>query len=536
MEITFLGHAGLRLAGSRSSVLVDPWLSPEGAFQASWFQYPENHHLAASASLDVGAVVISHEHLDHLDTWLLSRLPPGVAVWTPRYPIDVVRRKVASVGPDRPVFEVPPWTWAEVAAGIEVLFVPEDSPMNHDAAVVLRADGCVVLNLNDARLSPTQLRAIGPLAGGQVDLLTLQAAGASWHPMCYELPAERRQELSRQKRVAKLRYAARVVKAVEPVLAAPFAGPPCFLDPALQPHNAEMQGGVFPDQGQAANWLSEHGAGPAEVFLPGDTWDPHRRRKVADPRWGGFAFGDPGYLADYALRRSPLLSAVLDLHPEPTASQWPWFRQYFEALLSLSPYFNRRIGMRVGFDIGGPGGGSWAVDFRPGHEAVEADAGQCSYRYRFDGRWLPPLLSGQVPWEDFFLSLRFSAWREPDVHNEHLLGLLKFADKAALDAVEDYETTVGPAERVLVGAAGVTYSVQRRCPHAGADLLEASEVVDGPALRCLNHYYEFDLRSGQCLNGACDRLDSRALTAPVVADGTVRAEVPAPAPSPTPRF
>ena len=48
MNITYLGHAGLKIETRRATVVIDPWLSPEGAFQASWFQYPDNHHLVKS--------------------------------------------------------------------------------------------------------------------------------------------------------------------------------------------------------------------------------------------------------------------------------------------------------------------------------------------------------------------------------------------------------------------------------------------------------------------------------------------------------
>lgn len=58
------------------------------------------------------------------------------------------------------------------------------------------------------------------------------------------------------------------------------------------------------------------------------------------------------------------------------------------------------------------------------------------YRYRFASRWLPPLLAGTVPWEDFFLSLRFhQTWRVPDVYSDHLLGLLNFAHPKGVETV-----------------------------------------------------------------------------------------------------
>jgi UDP-MurNAc hydroxylase len=180
---------------------------------------------------------------------------------------------------------------------------------------------------------------------------------------------------------------------------------------------------------------------------------------------------------------------------------WEPFSDYFSALLSMSPYFNEKIGMRVAFDVMGPGGGRWVVDFRPGSEGVTRERGECNYLYSFESRWLPSLIDGSTPWEDFFLSLRFEAWRDPDVYNDHLLGLLKFAKPEALDAVEAFERTMASDERITVHSEGNTYSVQRYCPHAGNDLLNTGEVLPGGILRCLAHHYEFDLASGRCING-----------------------------------
>ena len=47
MQITYLGHAGFCVETSQSIVIMDPWMSPTGAFDSAWFQFPCNHHLAA---------------------------------------------------------------------------------------------------------------------------------------------------------------------------------------------------------------------------------------------------------------------------------------------------------------------------------------------------------------------------------------------------------------------------------------------------------------------------------------------------------
>jgi UDP-MurNAc hydroxylase len=520
MRVTALGHAGLKVETGKATLLLDPWFSPEGAFQASWFQFPDNSHLLNASLFQPTAIAISHEHLDHVDPWFLSHVPSHVPVIIPHYPSPILKQKILRGGP-REIIEAAQWERIEIADGTTVFFVSEP-PMNHDSAIIVEADGHVLLDLNDARLFPVQFRDIRQTVGGTVDMFAFQGAGASWYPMCYRYSPEHALETSRQKRRAKFAYCFRSMRVLEPVVGVPFAGPPAFLDPALFRHNAEMEEGIFPDQRQVADWLESRGVADVPVLLPGDAWDVEARVKDSDPRWDGFSFEERfDYLERYAARRSEHVQRVLARHPEPKESQWEPFRGYFQRLLSMSPYFNEHIGMRVGFDITGPGGGSWVVDFRPGSSGVFSDGGGCSYLYSFESRWLPSLISGSVPWEDFFLSLRFEAWRDPDVYNDHLLGLLKFAEPEALDAVEAFETKLASDERITVHADGETYSVQRFCPHAGNDLLNTGEVLPGGVLRCLAHHYEFDLATGRCINGNTSPLIVEKVQEEVVASDSL---------------
>jgi UDP-MurNAc hydroxylase len=95
MRVTALGHAGLKVETKGATLLIDPWFSPEGGFQGSWFQYPDNSHLIDRALLGSAAIVISHEHLDHVDPWFLSQVPAEVPVVVPRHPSPVLRGKIA---------------------------------------------------------------------------------------------------------------------------------------------------------------------------------------------------------------------------------------------------------------------------------------------------------------------------------------------------------------------------------------------------------------------------------------------------------
>lgn len=511
MEITALGHAGLKLQITDSTLLIDPWFSPEGAFLASWFQFPANQHLLCPDLLQPTAIIITHEHLDHLDPWFLTQVPPHIPVVIPEYPSPQLRNKILAAG-NHPIHTVKAWTSWQISEHIQVFFVPEESPMNHDAAVVIELGDRVILNLNDARLSPPQLHQICNQLGKPIDVLALQGAGASWFPLCYHYPPEQHQTLSERKRLAKLNYMMRAISAVHPVMVLPFAGPPCFLDPELSQFNQEMESGIFPDQQQVVTWLQEQGVENSQMMLPGDCWDLDRQTLSHDPHWNDFELGNhTSYLQNYMGQRQTMLTAFKDNYLVPQVSLWPKFRAYFEHLLSLSPYFNQQIDMRVGFEIEGPGGGQWAVDFRPVCQGVFPEMGDCAYCYRIDARWLVPLISGDLAWEDFFLSLRFSAWRNPDQYNDHLLGLLKFAEPTALKAVEEYETALSSPEMITIQSEEKTFQVQRYCPHAGQDLLHVGEVLPGDIFCCLGHHYEFDLTTGKCLTGNCPSLQVKRI-------------------------
>jgi UDP-MurNAc hydroxylase len=517
MFITSLGHAGLQIEHRGARLQMDPWFSPEGAFQASWFQWPDNSHVMERLK-PPDAVAISHEHLDHVDAWWLAQLPKKTAVYVPRYPLSILREKITASGLTN-IYELDPWLETEVTPGLHLFFVPERSPMNHDAAMVLRSDNHAVVNANDARLCPLQLREVRARVG-HIDLLALQGAGASWYPMVYHYPEDQKKKLSFRKRMAKFGYVLQATRAAQPSLVLPFAGPPAFLDPELYDLNTEMDEGIFPDHEQVANWLQQQGFDNVRFLYPGDSIDLYTREIARDLQWEGFCYADRHrHLASYANRRRAQVSAVKARYPDPEQDLWPVFRAYFEELVTYSPYFNRKIGMKVGFEITGPGGGNWSVDFRDATRGVHTGLDGIAYKYKFQSRWLPAILERRVPWEDFLLSCRIQAWRDPDVYNDHFLGVLKFADPGALGAVEAWERNRRNDESISVRSGDRIFKVQRFCPHAGQDLLEVGEVIQGDIIRCNGHHFEFDLNSGACLNGKVEPLVTELVDGPADAQG-----------------
>lgn len=502
--LTFLGHAGLRLDAPSVSLVMDPWFAATGAFFGAWHQFPRNDHLDRPRLLDADWVAVSHEHLDHMDASVLANLPERTRVVIPAYPSPAFRERLAAHGVRR-IIELRAWEQLALdRSGSWLTVIPEQSPMCHDSAFLVQVGGRSVLNCNDARLSAAQARRAAVLAGGQLDLMAVQTSGASWHPRCYAYPDEVRATIEASKRLSKFRAVLRLVRATGPRLAVPFAGPPCFLDPALRAHNASIAApGIFPDQEQAAGWLAEHL--PQQrfaAFRPGDVLDLDSGECRPDPS-ARLNYADlAGYLDRYAADRAGALAATYAAHPEPDPGLAELFAEHFGRLGGLNPWFLGRIGLTMRFEVTGRYGGCWDVAMNADRLTVDLRGRSSSpnYTLRVDGRWLQPVLLGQEGWESLLLSLRVAAWREPDVYNDYLVGFLKHANAPALQAVQDYETGRDAGERVVVTAGdGTAYEIDRYCPHAGEDLTEGA-VVEGNVLRCLAHNFEYDLRTGACRN------------------------------------
>ncbi len=521
VRITYIGHAGLRVDGADLRLLMDPWLSERGAFQAAWHQFPSNGHLDRAALLDCDYVTVSHEHLDHMDLTVLASLAPATTVLIPQYPAPNLRDRLTAAGVTNLV-EVAAWHRFQLNdAGDWLTFITEQSPMCHDSAVLVSAGGAAILHCNDARLTVGQARRAALECGGRLDVMAVQMASATWHPICYDYPPEQMAEIGAAKRAGKFRAVSRLIRLVKPELVVPFAGPMCFLDPQIRQHNRWMKPpGLFPDQQQATEYLTARlPAQRVGLWLPGDSYVPLSGRHTADSFWRDFSFGaTEDYIDAYASARAREIDAALAAYPAAGPDLPEAFTEHFMRLGEMSSYFLDRIDMTVRFELSGAVEGRWDVALRP--EEVRVDlrgrASRPEYGFRLDSRWLAPVIYGQIAWEDLFLSLRFSAWRDPDFYNDYLIGLLKHAEPQALKAVEVYEQSRSADEKIVIDGPGGRYEIARYCPHAGEDLAIAS-AVSGSVIRCLGHNLEFDLATGECVNARCDPLAVKRLSARIPA-------------------
>jgi UDP-MurNAc hydroxylase len=508
MHITYLGHAGFIAETDRVIVIMDPWLSPTGAFDASWFQFPCNHHLAPLVYEKLQDprrpifLYVSHEHQDHLDIEFLNSLPARrFTLLLPAFSRSVLMSRFSDYVCEDLIFFHHKQEM-QVPGGFLKLYL-DDSQVNRDSAILMKAGGTAFLNLNDCKLFdtlPEIIREEGP-----IKVFACQFSGATWHPTCYDYPVDKYERYSKQKYMAKFESVAKAIELIRPDVYIPSAGPPCFLDPMLF-HLNHQRVNIFPRASKIIQYL-ERRLPNAPVFapelIPGDVLNTASGGVVlsAGPRFDEMTA--EAYLAEYATSYSRYFEERLSLHGRVDEEQ------ILEALkgelenkleqLSLAD----RITTPLYFRLGEGAKPMLRVDF--GRKVVEYASGNSDSKYYEIAApaWqIAKVLNHELTWEEFALTFRLRLKRDPDVYDPVLHAFLVMEAQNLGKYCNLFLQLEAQEERITVEAEGRTFSVRRYCPHQGGDL-SCGWIEQGRFLTCPRHRWQFDLqRGGQCTTNA----------------------------------
>ncbi|HYC57219.1 MAG TPA: Rieske 2Fe-2S domain-containing protein [Candidatus Binatia bacterium] len=507
-SIEFLGHSGLAVRHGTHLLLCDPWMSKKGAYNASWFPYPQYPHDDLSALQTPTAVYLSHEHLDHYDPEFMDAIDRSIPIITGRTFKKRFLSKLRKSGFTN-IVELDNFEAYEIAPG---LLVRVDTPTFHcpphwfDSCALIEADGYRIFNLNDCNLALP----VADIRAMNIDVMLAQASPAIWYPLVYTTyDGEKKKELRAARRESAIQSFVTAAKAIQPRLAIPFAGPPIFFDPELAEHFVDSDS-MFPTAPVAEKRLRhEHTPIGTLTLKPGDVLEIGERGAAdeftvrATPEYADFDYerDRTAYYQKHRAEKERVVASVLAAVAEPAPGLFERFRRHFLPFLKGHPYFVENINIRLRFRVVGPEGGDWVVDFRtePKPELVyEYDGEHCHYTFEMSSKLIGQVLTDEMSWEDAFLSLRFTAHRDPDRYNQHLFTLFKMSDSRALQAIQKAETADRSNETFRLAAEGCVYEVQRYCPHGGSDLSEA-EVEDGHVI-CPGHHWRFSLADGHCAN------------------------------------
>ena len=464
---------------------------------------PANDHLEWRDYLSVDAVYVSHVHADHFDPWFLNHLPASVPILCSRFRNPDLRDSLSKLGFQHIVELDPDQTWNVREARVQILR-DEDYGLYRDSCLVLNDGKTRIVNQNDCRLSEEDARLIA--CSGGADILLAQFSGALWHPCVYEFPSEKKQQIGREKRLRGLHRMLKYGRLADAQMVIPCAGPAAFLDDELFQRNdlRREESNIFPMMDEAVRFLEGSGM-PSALVMPGDVWSVGKGRSSLEKRTLApeSVYMDPAsYLSSYADRKKPLIREALQRVGRGGESA-SWFKRRMQQAMDTSPDFLSRIRGPVLWQLTGDGGGDWVTDFSQiGEGAFQPYRGQeIGYRLTLEARYATTILRrSSVDWEDFFLSMRFQAWREPDLFDEMLLLVLKNMDPRRLEIAEAlYQKPEIERGMFDLAVDGRLCRVQRFCPHMGSDLKSIGTVRDGH-ITCGRHGWTFRLSDGRCEN------------------------------------
>ena len=494
--IKFLGHASIYIKTDEVSIVTDPWFSKSGAFQSSWFQFPDNTDIDFSWKDDLDYVCISHEHKDHCDLEFLKTLNSRTSIIIPNY-VGKRFRDMLNDELDNDVIEVN--SRHKFLLG-DVEYTPlVQVPMGQDdAALIFKVGDEVVVDMNDMKPSEDDIEWIKD--NFDTTYLFAQFSGASWYPLVYDYDEEKMFKLSKDKRVFKYKSITKLIDEINPNVYVPCAGPPCFLDEQSFDLNFEEEN-TFPTQANVHKFLRELNY-DSVLLMPGDeisttmnydeTSDNNLKNECFDDRFS--------YLNKYKKRRETLIKNFINSTENVDYSLLKKCKKYFIPLLKKSIMLSDKIGGSILLNINGNVNEKIIIDFINTKNSVRYyDDDKYFYEFILESRWLNLILDKEITWEDLFLSLRFKAKRQPDDYNEHLMAFLKLAEPAAHKNYEDFHFNEDLDNEVFIlDHNKKKYKCQKYCPHAKADLSNG-EVVDGN-LVCPRHHWKFSLKDGKCLN------------------------------------
>jgi UDP-MurNAc hydroxylase len=431
MRVTYYGQACTLIEAGGRKILTDPWLT-EGAYCGTWF----HTHILADAGVtpescpkDIDYLFLSHEHLDHMDPATLRHFSPDVPVLICQFATTKFRRYLEGLGL-RNITELPSGQKQDLGDGVTATIL-NTAEYTNDAALLVEADGCRLLNETDCKLSYADLEQIGR---DGLDIGFFMFSGANWFPMMYDYPEETMLELVRRRRRSLLRSLVQRVKVTKPRVAVPAAGPCTVLDPELLWLNSTERG-IFIDPEEAVAAMRTANLPSEPLYMASsDVWDS---RAGFEPR-APAAFRRPRqeYIREASERMAPTIRAWKEAEPPAGGDLAQRLAAHFNTLVAAqTAEMRQRINARLAFAVTGPQGGEWTVDFTaPGPEFVrEGLLPDWTYKIEVEDKLLYPFVTGEEPFfEDLLLSLRFRAARRPDEYNEPLYHFLYEPDPRKL--------------------------------------------------------------------------------------------------------
>ena len=511
--LTYLGHASFLFETQQAAILIDPWLSPRGAFCGTWRQLPQNDHTLPWAKEKLKnkptLIYITHEHEDHYDEETLEQLLPlcqGLVI--PNYQSKFFEKTIQQ-NLDFPLTLLDE-NKTENFHDISYKIFIDESGINRDSAIFLKARDFSFLNLNDCKIYD---RADWLSENcGNIDVLTVQFSGANMHPICYDMSEEEHLKISRQKKMRKFVAVNNFIRSINPKCYIPSAGPAVFSLPEHYDLNFQKDS-IFPKWWEFSDYLKQRKNDvnffPLDVLgsISKPNGDSLKVEKTAQeisreeveeiiayyrkvdqesPDKGTFSTSEVISFFENEMREK---TAVLKDYPQLEMSSPIFFeitRTHEETLFYKIDAKTRSLEPTSRDDL--------TLPYYLHSTSIDA---------------LRNFMISGKGWGTYFLAFQFRGERRPDVYNSVIATFLvanngeelDFGLKKLVEFRENEELiTLTSSDR------SKKISCRRYCPHQGADLKYAQ--FDGRYVHCPRHQWKFDCERGGVADNSGDTIEA----------------------------
>jgi len=244
--VTFISHASILIEANGLRILSDPWWAGP-CFGAQWWLYPDAYVSAVDAR-PVDYIYISHGHHDHFHPGTLAKLPHSAKMLVAReIHLAPALRELGFT-----VIELEPEQELDLGSNVKCRVMPTHA----DDTLMAISDGRESLvNLNDAlHAAPIEVQdrffKILKSHYEKIDYLFCGYGTASHFPNCYFIPGKDPERTAVERQHYFNQMWVRIVHALEPKFAFPFAADVVLLEKELFPlneavHNTERPTDLF---------------------------------------------------------------------------------------------------------------------------------------------------------------------------------------------------------------------------------------------------------------------------------------------------
>ena len=483
-------------------LLMDPWVSPKGAFKSAWFQFPTNHFYFTELKQQISEIqtfiYISHEHKDHFDKHFLEAIvecQPTIVI--PKFSSNDFYEEISELSFKNIIQLKESEKFLIPNSELSIKLFLDDTQLNRDSAIFVSNGKFNFLNLNDCKIFD-RLHSIKS-EENHINAFSTQFSGATWHPVCYSYDTSQYSKISKKKKKSKFLNVLKAIQALSPDLFLPSAGPACFIDPNLINIHYQEEN-IFPFAYELLDFLKEKKLTNCKALdiVPKDV----------------ICLKQLDYLQKESIRYLDkktctqhiefLANKYKNIFNRKTDLKQDTIKYYYDLLKIDSAKKLNNFNVRDNYDINIY---FTIEEYDLSHIELNLKENSVNdvkevpddqiYHLSFSIYDIKDVLDKKMTWEDFSLTFRVNIKRKPDKYDTLINGFFFSEHNNIEELIHKITNFRNNKERIVIECAGSQYEIDRYCPHQGADLKYGfSCEKNGAHWVCPRHAWEFDLENG----------------------------------------